>query len=195
MRRPLNAYLTFFGIALIILISIIPVRLAVASYISPHPQAIFVLGGGLDREKFAAQLAQYYSELDIWISSGVAFYESQHAFQAAGIPQQRVYRDYSATDTVTNFTTLVDDFQQRRIHHLLLITSDFHMPRARAIATIVLGSQGITFTPLSVPSNQPKESTARIVRDTVRSLLWVVSGRTAANFNPNNRPSYAFRSI
>ena len=194
MRRHLNVYLAFFVILLILLISIIPVRLAIASYITPHPQAIFVLGGGLDREKFAAQLAQYYSELDIWISSGVAFYESQRAFQAAGIPQQRVYRDYSATDTVTNFTTLVDDFQQRGIHHLLLITSDFHMPRARAIATIVIGSQGITFTPLAISSNQPKESTARIVRDIVRSLIWVVSGRTAANLNPNY-PSYAFRSI
>lgn len=194
MRRRLNVYLAFFGIALIILISIIPVRLAIASYIAPHPQAIFVLGGGLDREKFAAQLAQYYSDLDIWISSGVAFDESQRAFQAAGILQQRVHRDYSATDTVTNFTTLVNDFQQRGIHHLSLITSDFHMPRARAIATIVLGSQGITFTPFSVSSNQPKESTARIVRDTVRSLLWVVSGRTAKTLNPNY-PSYAFRSI
>jgi uncharacterized SAM-binding protein YcdF (DUF218 family) len=178
MRRPVNVYLAFFSIALILLISIIPIRLAIASYIAPHPQAIFILGGGLDREEFAAQVTQYYPDLDIWISSGVANDESRRAFQAAGIPQQRVHRDYRARDTVTNFTTIVDNFQQQGIHHLLLITSDFHMPRAKAIATIVLGIQGITFTPLPVPSNQPKESTARIVRDIVRSLLWVVSSLT-----------------
>jgi uncharacterized SAM-binding protein YcdF (DUF218 family) len=189
-RRPL----IFIGIALILLISIIPARIAIASYIAPSPQAIFILGGGLDREEFAAQIALYYPELDIWISSGVEKNESQRSFQSVGIEQQRVHRDYTATDTVTNFTTLVDDFQQRGIHHLLLITSNSHMPRASAIATIVLGSQGITFTPLSVPSNQPQESTTRIVRDTLRSLLWVVTGRTAQNLNPN-LPSYAFRSI
>ncbi|WP_414563548.1 hypothetical protein [Anabaena sp. CCY 9613] len=32
------------------------------------------------------------------------------------------------------------------------------MPRAKAIATIIFGSQGIAFTPIAVPSNQPQES-------------------------------------
>ncbi|HEY9706719.1 MAG TPA: YdcF family protein, partial [Oculatellaceae cyanobacterium] len=106
-------------------------------------------------------------------------------FRAAGISDARVHLDYRALDTVTNFTTLVADFNSRNIQHLYLITSDFHMPRAKAIATIVLGSQGIAFTPVSIPSNEPAESKLRILRDTGRALLWMIVGRTGASFNPH----------
>jgi uncharacterized SAM-binding protein YcdF (DUF218 family) len=188
--------LTFIGIILIILISIIPLRLAITSHITPRPQVIFTLGGGSVREEFTAEIAKYYPDLDVWISSGVEKQESQRTFQQAGIAENRIHRDYSATDTVTNFTSLIDKFQQRNIHHVFLVTSDFHMPRAKAIATLVLGSRGITFTPLPVPSNKPKESTTRIIRDSVRSILWIFSGRTAANLNPNLSPQpYAFRPL
>ncbi|WP_216087510.1 hypothetical protein [Nostoc sp. PCC 7524] len=40
----------------------------------------------------------------------------------------------------------------------------------QAIAFIVLGSQGIAFTPVSVASNQPQEPDEVIVRDVLRSL-------------------------
>ncbi len=188
--------LTFIGIILIILISIIPLQLNIASHVAPNPQAILTLGGGSAREEFTAKIAKYYPNLDIWISSGVEKQESQRTFQQAGIPENRVHRDYSATDTVTNFTSLVDEFQRRNIHHIFFITSDFHLLRARAIAIFVLGSRGITFTPLSVPENKPKESNTRIIRDSIRSILWIFSGRSAANLNPNlSHPSYAFRPL
>jgi hypothetical protein len=86
---------------------------------------------------------------------------------------------------VTNFTSLVKDFKQRKYHHLYLITSDFHMARAKAIATFVLGSQGIAFTPVSIPSRQPPESWFHILRDSGRALLWIVTGRTGASLNPH----------
>jgi hypothetical protein len=56
---------------LLIIISIIPLRLAIASYIAPQPQAIFTLGGGSIRETFTAQFAQKHPNLDIWVSSGI----------------------------------------------------------------------------------------------------------------------------
>ena len=93
--------------------------------------------------------------------------------------------DGRATDTVTNFTTLAEDFVENKIQHIYLITSDYHMSRARAIATIVLGSAGIVVTPLAVPSlGDRSESLIRVVRDCGRSLLWVFSGRTGASLNP-----------
>ncbi len=187
-----------FGTAvfLVISLSIIPIRLALAFYQAPQPQAILTLGGGDDREKFTAQFAQNYPNLDIWVSTGIPPQKANAIFQAAGIPEHRIHLDYRASDTVTNFTTLVSDLKQRRLQHVYLITSDFHMPRAKAIATLVLGSQGIAFTPISIPSNQPRESIFRIVRDSGRSLLWIVSGRTGASLNSRlTRPEYAFRQI
>jgi uncharacterized SAM-binding protein YcdF (DUF218 family) len=169
---------------------IIPVRLAIASYQAPEPQAILTLGGGGEREEFTAQFAKYYPSLEIWVSSGLPPQLARPIFRAAAIPDSRVHLDNRAVDTVTNFTSLVADFKRRHFQHVFLITSDFHMPRAQAIATIVLGSQGITFTPVSIPSEKPVESEFHILRDVGRALLWLITGRTGASLHPN---SYATR--
>ncbi|MBK1987120.1 YdcF family protein [Sphaerospermopsis aphanizomenoides BCCUSP55] len=177
---------------LLVFLSFIPIRIAIASYQTPHPQAILTLGGGPEREKFTAQFAKNHPNLDIWVSTGILPAQAFAIFQAVDIPIQRIHLDYRAVDTVTNFTTLVNDFRQRHIQHIYLITSDFHIPRAKTIATLVLGSQGITFTSISIPSQRPRESIFPIVRDSGRSLLWIVSGRTGASFNPRFRqPVYA----
>jgi len=176
------------------LFSIMPIRIAIASYQSPHPQAIFTLGGDPSREEFTAEFAQKYPNLDIWVSSGTPPEPALDIFKSADISHHRLHLDYRAVDTVTNFTSLVDDFKQQKIQHIYLITSADHMPRAKAIATLVLGSQGIIFTPIPIPSQNPRESIVRIVRDSGRSLLWIVSGRTGASFHPRFRePSYAAR--
>jgi uncharacterized SAM-binding protein YcdF (DUF218 family) len=184
-HHQLKKYGILFIFSLILaILSFIPIRIAIASFLAPYPQAFLTLGGGSKREEFTAELAKYYPTLDIWVSSGTPPKEASATFQAAGIPNSRLHLDYRAIDTVTNFTTLVADFKERGFKHIYLITSDFHMPRAKTIATLVLGSQGIIFTPVSVPSNEPEESMFRIVRDGGRSLLWIVSGHTGVSLNP-----------
>jgi uncharacterized SAM-binding protein YcdF (DUF218 family) len=165
-------------------ISIVPIRLAIAYYLAPVPQTILTLGGDENREVFSAQFAQTNPHLEIWVSSGIDPNKSRQIFATAGISRSRVHIDRRAADTVTNFTSLVSDFKSRRIQHLYLITSDFHMPRAKAIAIFVLGSQGIAFTPVSVPSNKPSESWLHVLRDIGRAILWLFTGRTGASLNP-----------
>lgn len=193
--RQFKKYAIFAVLGLVlVLLSFIPLRIAIAAHQNPNPQAFLVLGGDPQREQLAAEMAKYYPALDIWVSSGSPPDKARAIFQAAEIPDSRVHLDYRAADTVTNFTTLVEDFHQHQINHIFLITSDFHMPRSKTIATLVLGSQGITFTPLSVPSNEPKESKMRILRDGGRSLLWIVTGRTGVSLNPRvHNPLYAAR--
>ena len=172
----------------------IPIRLVFASYKAPQPQAILTLGGGSIREEFTASFARSHPSLDIWVSTGIPPKQATNIFHAAGINLERVHLDYRAANTVTNFTSLVKDFKSRKIHNLYLITSEFHMRRAKAIATFVLGSQEITFTPVPIPSNQPKESILHVMRDTGRSLIWVFTGRTGASLNPDlPNQYYAFR--
>lgn len=181
---------------LLVCFSLIPIRIAIASFQAPHPQAILTLGGGMEREEFTAAFAQAHPHLNIWVSSGTLPKAALAIFENANISTQRIHLDYRAVDTVTNFTTLVKDFQQLQIQHIYLITSDFHIPRAKTIATLIFGSQGITFTPISIPSEKPKESVFRIIRDSGRSILWIISGRTGASFHPRFRsPIYASRSI
>lgn len=170
---------------MVVLFGLIPVRLAIASYQAPDPQLILTLGGGTQRERFTAQFATHYPNLDIWVSSGIDQEKARPIFRSAGIPDTRVHLDYRAIDTVTNFTSLVADFKSRNIQHLFLITSDFHMRRATAIAFFVLGSQGITFTPVTIPSNQVPESKPRILRDVSRSVVWILTGHTGASLHPS----------
>jgi uncharacterized SAM-binding protein YcdF (DUF218 family) len=172
--------------ALIALTGFIPVRLAITLQRVPVPQAILVLGGDLSRMIFAAEFWRKHPNLEIWVSEDRQVMQNLRIFfQKSGIPEQQIHYDICATDTVTNFTCTVQDFAEREIGHLYLITSKYHMSRSLAIAIIVLGSRGIAVTPLSVPSEgQPPDSLLRIVRDCVRSALWIVTGRTGASFNP-----------
>ena len=171
------------GLAVFLLIlGSISVRLTIAYLQPPQPQVILVLGGDPQREVAAAQLARYYPKLEIWVSSGALPKQSTATFAAAQVSTKRLHLDYRATDTVTNFTTLIPEFQEHHIQHLFLVTSDFHMPRAEAIAVLVLGSQGIAFTPVAVPTHQPPESKLRIARDMGRSLLWIATGKTGATW-------------
>jgi uncharacterized SAM-binding protein YcdF (DUF218 family) len=176
-------------ILLVSVIGLIPLRVAIATHQAPEPQAILTLGGQPEREPFTAAFAQMYPNLDIWISSGNHPSQIRKIFQRASISQHRLHLDYRATDTVTNFTTLVRDFQECHIQHVYLITSRYHMPRASAIATLVLGSQGITFTPISVFSKNDSEPVLDTIRDSGRSLLWIFTGKTGSSLKSHPKRS------
>lgn len=151
----------------------------IESYLA-EPEAVFVLGGHEERERFAAKLAQRHPDLPIWVSSGSPREYAQRIFAKAGIGSDRLHLDYQAIDTVTNFTTLVDELQAQGIDSVYLITSDNHMRRARLIGEIVFGSRGIVLKPISVPSGSPPESMGKCLRDGARALLWLTTGHTGA---------------
>ena len=160
-------------------------RLIITAYQTSKPQAILVLGGAHEREPAAAQLAAQNPQLNIWVSSGLLPPQANEIFLTQNVSLTRVKLDYRATDTVTNFTTLVNKLQANDIRHIYLVTSDFHMQRSKAIAFWVLGSRGIAYTPVTVPSNQAPEPYHKIWRDVGRSLLWIVTGRTGSSLDPN----------
>jgi uncharacterized SAM-binding protein YcdF (DUF218 family) len=194
-KRSRSKRTRFVGLAIVaflfVLLSFIPIRLAIASHQSLNPQAILTLGGGRIREQFTAQFAQKHPSLEIWVSSGTSLpSRTREIFEAAGIPQERLHIDCRAIDTVTNFTSLVADFQKRHFQHLYLITASYHMVRAKAIAAFVFGSRGIVVTPIPIDhqlpdSSHPPESSLRTLRDGARAMLWIVIGRTGASLNPN----------
>ncbi len=186
--RLITLYLIFMT-TVFILSSIIPLRLAIARYQEPEPQAILVLGGNKKRFEFAAQFSHLHPDLDILVSAGYSRFEQNRAiFQQAGVADQKVDYDFCPTDTVTNFTCSIDYFKKNNVQHIYLITSDYHMTRSRAIGTLVLGSRGIAITPVSVPSKGFKqESKIRVIRDCLRSLIWIVTGRSGASLNPDLR--------
>ena len=154
-----------------------------------QPQAILVLGGStvaLEREKFTAEFAREHPGLPIWISSGSPRSYTEQVFSEAGVDLHRLNLDYQAVDTVTNFTTLVDELKQQGVQSVYLVTSDYHMRRAQIIGEIVLGSRGIHLKTVSVPSDQPEESLSKALRDGGRAVLWVTTGHTGASWSRLN---------
>lgn len=145
-----------------------------------QPQAILVLGGAPKRESFAAEFARQHPELPIWVSGGSPREYTESVFADAGISPTRLHVDRDAVDTVSNFTTLVDKFHARGIDSVYLITSDYHMRRARIIGELVFGSRGIDFKPVSIPSDQATEPLAKAVRDGARAILWLTTGHTGS---------------
>ena len=162
----------------------LPLRMTLAKIIQPQPQGILILGGSHAREDITAQFAHLYPDIPIWLSSGPDDAISRQIFLNKGVNLNRVYFDRRATDTITNFTTLMDDFKQRKIKHLYLVTSDYHISRASAIATIVLGSKGIAFSPVSVPEKREPEPPSKTIRDIFRAIVWVVTGHTGSSLKP-----------
>ena len=148
--------------------------------ITPAPEAFLVLGGHEERERFTAQLARQHPQLPIWISSGSPEGYAREIFANAGIDRDRLHFDYRASDTVTNFTTLVDELEAQGIDSVYLITSENHMQRAKIIGDIVFGSRGIDFEPIAVPSNNPPEPMEKCLRDGARAVFWLITGHTGA---------------
>ena len=107
--------------------------------------AILLLGGDQERDSFAANLAyQQCAECPLTVfasSPGAGAEERLAKVQAAG----QLVLSHRAVDTVTNFSTMIPDLQNAGVTHVLLVTSAYHMPRAAAIAEIMLRSCKITF--------------------------------------------------
>jgi len=145
----------------------------------PPPQMILVLGGDADREAAAARLARS-DGLPVVVTGGTNPEYAQWLFQQKeGLPSRQVHLDYRARDTVSNFTSLVDDLRQARIRHALLVTSTDHMQRALLVGRIVAGSRGIHLTPVPVPCGDlcVVEGRRRLWGDGARAALWVISGQ------------------
>jgi uncharacterized SAM-binding protein YcdF (DUF218 family) len=145
----------------------------------PPPQLILVLGGDVDRERHAAALAQELG-LPVVVSGGSNPEYAQWLFeQRQGLPPGQVQLDYRARDTLSNFTSLVDDLRRARIRHALLVTSRDHMDRAMLVGRVVAGSRGIHLTPEPVDCADQcsPEGRRKIWGDGLRALVWLVTGR------------------
>jgi uncharacterized SAM-binding protein YcdF (DUF218 family) len=170
----------------------IPIRTSLSKFQNIKPQGILVLGGDFNRTIKGVELWKQNRDMNVWVSDfPQSLSEHKREILKSEGNLSKFKLDGRATDTVTNFTTLVEDFESHQLKHIYLVTSQDHMPRSLAIASIVLGSRGILVTPISVPlkSGDPtpwfkEEDESRKQRDIFRSLLWLYFGKTGSSLNP-----------
>ena len=99
-------------------------------------------------------------------------------FGRQGLDDGRVQLDYRATDTLSNFTSVVDELKRAQVRHVLLVTSSDHMDRALLVGRVVAGSRGISLTPVPVPCGERclPEGRSKVWGDGARAVLWVLTG-------------------
>jgi uncharacterized SAM-binding protein YcdF (DUF218 family) len=139
------------------------------------PDVIFVLGGSIQRENYAAKLANLYPDLPILISKGSHAPCVYQIFLKLQSRMNNVCLETCANSTFGNFFFGVPIIRHWGAHKVMLITSPTHLPRAQWMAQIQLGTQGIaveiklTNEP-GIPGNQ--ESKLKTALDITRSILW-----------------------
>ena len=142
------------------------------------PELVLVLGGDVDRERVGARLARQL-ELPLLVSGGSNREYAKWLLQEERMNPELVTLDYRARDTLSNFTSLVDEFQSEGIQHVLLVTSENHLPRSMAVGQVVAGSRGIRLTGVPVACSADCEQEVRLkqIRDWLRAMAWVITGR------------------
>ncbi len=145
--------------------------------------AIVVLGGGIQREMFAAQVAQRHPQLPVLISSGSALPCVYRVLvEDHQIEWDRISIDWRAKDTVTNFTATLPWLQAEDHTHVVLVATDGHMGRAGLLAQIVWGWHGITYTPETFPGDH-RTRPGKTALDVGRSLAWLILGNPIVSYH------------
>ncbi|MBD2042579.1 YdcF family protein [Microcoleus sp. FACHB-672] len=139
--------------------------------------ATLVLGGSIHREIYAAELAKLNPQMPVLISQGSRDPCTWLIFQQVKAPIQQVFLEKCAQSTFDNFYFSLPILQQWQVHKVKLITSITHLPRAKWLAQIMLGTHGIWVEfdlvyEKGIPGN--RESWLKTGLDVTRGGIWAV---------------------
>ena len=140
------------------------------------PGIILVLGGDSKRESIGLRLSKELN-IPIIISGGSNPEHANWLIQKEGVSTRKVKLDYRAKDTISNFTSIIDDLNSAGVEHILMITSQNHFERAQATGSIIVGSQGIKLTGISIECSSycKPEKKHKKALDTIRALTWIIT--------------------
>jgi uncharacterized SAM-binding protein YcdF (DUF218 family) len=139
--------------------------------------ALFVLGGSIRREIYVAQQAKQNPQIPILISRGSLDPCIWLIFQREEANLQNVWLENCANSTFENFYYGIPILRRWGVRKVKLISSPSHFPRAKWMAQILFGAQGIWVEPVVVqekgrPAN--REYWWKTGFDIARSLLWAI---------------------
>jgi uncharacterized SAM-binding protein YcdF (DUF218 family) len=142
-------------------------------------KVILELGGNpTTRMPKTIELAQAMPEAFVLVSSEGDPAYCLNALKSGGIDPNRFYLDYTAWDTVTNFTCTVKRIQSLGCKELYVVTDGFHMLRSMSIATAVYFKTGIKLIPQPATPADHQEDKKLVIEDTARAWLYRFTGNT-----------------
>lgn len=134
---------------------------------------ILHLGGDIRRGNEALKLLDQHPGASVLVSSEgndpIKWYQDHGA---------TVKHDTEAWDTVTNFTYTFERIKRDYSpDEIIVVTHDWHMPRAIAIANAVYLFRGIKITPGPYTDGSTRDSDRdHLAVDRLRALLWRFTG-------------------
>lgn len=151
------------------------IMLKLASAAPRSTDAFFVLGGGIRREMYVAELAKQHPEIRILISQGSEDPCILLAFQREAAPIRQVWLEKCADSTFDNFYFNIPLLNRWGVRKIKLITSITHLPRAQWMAQLMLGAHGIWVEPdiINEQGTGNREAVYKTGLDLARSLAWV----------------------
>lgn len=134
---------------------------------------ILHLGGSVNRGDKVMEVLGRYPEAFVFVSSESG--DSVKWYQDRGVT---IGHDTEAWDTVTNFTYTYDRIKDEYDpDEVIVVTHDWHMPRASAIAKAVYLFRGIKLTFESYKDGSQRDSDRdHLWMDRLRALLWRFTG-------------------
>lgn len=141
------------------------------------PDAILLLGGSIRREMYLADQVSQGLGGPILISQGSPAPCIHALFERAAASRDGVWLETCAQSTFDNFRYAWPTLRSWGVHRVRVITSATHLPRARWLAQLMLGSHGIWVemdiaVEQGVPGN--RESGIKTTLDLMRGLAWAV---------------------
>ena len=142
--------------------------------------AVLVLGGSIRREMAIAETVAQGNTLPILISHGSQPPCTRILFDRVSAPLDHVWLETCAESTFDNYRYSLPTLKRWNTHHVQVVTSPTHLPRAQWLANILLGSHGIwvemnLVEEVGVPGNF--EHPIKTAVDVVRSLGWAIIGQ------------------
>jgi hypothetical protein len=139
--------------------------------------AFFVLGGGIQREIYVAQLAKQHPNIRVLISQGSEDPCISLIFQREQAPIRQVWLEKCANSTFDNFYFNIPILHKWGVRKVKLITSPSHLPRAKWMAQLLFGAHGIWVeTDIVAEEGKPgnRESVLKTGLDISRCLVGAV---------------------
>lgn len=141
---------------------------------------ILELGGSPHRLYKAIEIYKKNLDAIILISSESSPQTCLNILMNAGVPYSKIFFNFDAWDTVTNFTLTFPLINQAEAKKLFVVTDRFHMDRAMTIANTVYFGTGVDTIPCESLDGDlsRKESSSQIFNNFLRALTWKVFGYT-----------------
>lgn len=138
---------------------------------------IFCLGGNPQRLDTAIPLAESIPDSFLLSSSELPVDTVVNKLQQSTIPPKQYLIDYTAWDTVTNFTNTQRLVKSLSPTEIIVVTDGYHMLRALTVASIVYWGSGIKITPHE-SSRGRHEGWGLILLDAARAALYRLTSNT-----------------